>query len=170
MATFFLLVVMLLSLASNPAETCFSTIIQDNYSRFEDLVLTDENIEALASAFFPTNHHTAITVNVRYHFEWNGDYPINASQNEPELNFQWSSSPVHLFINPYLLSGLSLRAYTAEPQMVKLFINTNCTYDEIADVVNEVKNVTPNHCKSSNSVVPLLNKFTSNVRELSICI
>ena len=82
-----------------PAYLCSDTLVTNNYSAFETLMLTDRNLDQLASAFFPDNLHRAVTVNVSYQFVWpEGEWTADDWSNETVLHFSmvfFSSTFVH---------------------------------------------------------------------------
>ncbi len=143
---------------------CLDSTVTTNYSAFERLVLTDENTDRLSSAFFPENYHRAVTVNVSYQFVWaSGNMTTDeANSTTTVLYYQWSSSPVHLFINPYLLKGLSLNTYCMENRTVEIVIETSCN---ISNKIHKVEDVLSYNCTIHNNVANLLNRFTTNVSE-----
>ncbi len=146
---------------------CLDTIVTTNYSAFERVVLTDENTDRLSSAFFPENYHRAVTVSVSYQFVWEGGNMTTdeANSSTTVLYYQWSSSPVHLFINPYQLKGLSLNSYSVENQTVEIVIETSCSLQDISNKIHKVEDVLSHNCTIHNNVANLLNRFTTNVSE-----
>jgi len=132
----------------------------------EQLVMTEENLESLAAVFFPTNHHRSLVVNITYNFRWT-EQEMEDNQALPRATFQWLSSPIHLFINSYLLTGLSLRTYATEVQTGELTIITSCDNqsDDSVNVIDMINNATSTHkAKDSKLIlIELLNKLTSNV-------
>ncbi len=145
----FTAVVLISTVASN-STVCYSSGKQYDYLTFEELVLTDGNLENLTDAFFPTNHHRSVVVNVTYQF-----YNPDESKTPNTLTFQWLSSPIHLFINSQLLSGLSLRTYATEYKQATLTIKT-CSEVDIATLQNLIS-ASKLNC-SSNQILSLLNK------------
>ena len=64
------LLLILATLRNRPVATisCASLVSSSNYSEIEVLLLTDKNLMALEKAFFPTNVHSSIAINVTYRF------------------------------------------------------------------------------------------------------
>lgn len=67
--SFALVILAVAAFVNQPAaSTPCASLINSNYSEIEALLLTDRNLIALEKAFFPTNVHSSITINVTYHF------------------------------------------------------------------------------------------------------
>ena len=90
------LLFILATLRNRPVATisCASLVSSSNYSEIEVLLLTDKNLVALEKAFFPTNVHSSIAINVTYHFINN--YQMDKSvSNGLELDARGSHHHLH---------------------------------------------------------------------------
>lgn len=150
-------VIMLLELISS----CYDQEEAQNYAAFENMVLTEENIKRLNEAFFPTNRRKSTVVNVTYYLLSNGN---NTKDNASKINFRWLASPINLFINPDLLRELSLLSYIINVTNVDLNIETQCTHDELTDLLYKFQSTNETCVNISTPLTELLNNFTTNVR------
>jgi hypothetical protein len=156
-----------------------------NYTAIENVLLTNENIVELEKAFFPTNRHSSVVVNVNYHLyrdvnetQAKVDHMMdnhhqpndNVAGNCPPMSsinittkveifcvrFRWFSSPINLLTRPELLKRLALMTYQASPVAVDLLLKAPCTLEEF------VKADYP-QCEALYKLVNQLNALTSNV-------
>ena len=89
----------------------------------ESLLSSDENMLNLVHAFYPTNQHTALTVEVTYVVKENDSISTN---NTSVYVYRWHSSQVLVYSNPQFLQGLSLRTYTNNIYYVYITIDPFC--------------------------------------------
>ena len=168
-----------------PCEVLYNS---NNYTAFEKVLLTDENLVKLQNAFFPTNAHSSVVVNVNYYLykvtttkpdyaaQWMSTGAHNVIKKEaidkhcshPSIRngreviychkFRWLFSPINLFTRPDLLKRLSLMTYRANSTDIDLFLEAPCSSEELPLRTNDVS-----PCKNLTSLVIQLNVITSNV-------
>ncbi len=58
----------------------------NNYTAYESMLLTDENLVELEKGFFPTNYHSSVVLDVEYHFIFTGSsYSEEIHRKEVEI-------------------------------------------------------------------------------------
>jgi hypothetical protein len=130
------------------AEIC-GTLKDGNYTAIERLLLTESNLIKLEDAFFPTNSHPSVVVDVFYRFT----QPENHNHT---LKFRWMVSPVHLLVEPALLKMLSLMTYQENAADLTLELEVTCD-TEFIEMSAELG------CKNAPALLYQLNNLTSNV-------
>ena len=152
-----------------------------NYTSFETLLLTNENLIKLENAFFPVNSHISVVVDVHYHLSGPMQpdvlpievipktvreavyQPVEASpartnvtksSKSTVLKFRWLSSPVNLFIRPDLLKRFSLLTYQVNVTVVDLQFSL-CHPEELT--------TNKSVCTNVPMLLNQLNKITANV-------
>ena len=86
-------------------------LVIDSLVSFECSVLSDDlNIQSLTQAFFPANRRQALVVEVHYYVNRTlHPLALSAEETQPaDYTFMWFGSPVLGFIEPRMISGLSL--------------------------------------------------------------
>ena len=107
----------------------------DSLVAFEcSLLSNDFNIQNLTKAFFPTNRHPALAVEV-YYQTVSPDFFItqpleNVSNSTQRYEFRWFASAILGFIDPGVLTGFSLHTLTVEIQHADLVIAPFISDDE----------------------------------------
>ena len=141
-----------------------------NYTGFEKLILTDENLMKLEDAFFPTNSHSSVVVDVNYHFlKLPGadfiDFDMNKGNVAPHelfvVNFRWLASPINLFMRPELLGRLSLWTYSVNKTVVDLEIEVTCHIENFS--IFQDNNTFDSSCSNLPLLLHQLNDMTANV-------
>ena len=149
----------------------------NNYTSFETLLLTDENLIKLENAFFPVNSHPSVVVDVHYHLivpiEAIPETVLREAVYQPVeevspartnvtksgkitvYKFRWLSSPVNLFIRPDLLKRFSLLTYQVNVTAVDLQFSL-CQPKEL-EILNK------SACTSVPMLLTQLNTITANV-------
>lgn len=161
-----------------PARSC----LQDtNYTAFESLLLTDDNLLELEDAFFPTNSHSSVVIDVYYHLYFRPPKEVQPelkhvshTKNGKEaatkrelineelfvVHFKWLASSVNLFMRPNLLQRLSLMTYQVNSTAVDLNFDFPCrlkipitqTCDNLPRLISELNDMTSNVSVASDSV------------------
>jgi len=165
-----------------------------NYTALVTLLLTNKNIVQLESAFYPTNSHPSVVVDVTFRFlvkesqpelvYW--DHPSLVDAEIPhhnrelrsvsdkdlcpgisQIKLRWMASPINLYIRPRLLEKLSLKTYHTENKhvVVSLYVDSPCE-DQICDELRKVQSV--NHtCEGAPILLQQLTSLTANVSNCS---
>jgi hypothetical protein len=157
------------------AELCEKLEDSDNYTAIERLILTESNLIKLEGAFFPTNLHPSIVVDVNYHF--NISHPQAKFKNQQKLKnvsdlklteenpdtfkFRWMASPVNLLIRPSLLKKLSLFTYQVNVAALTLEFEVTCETELINKSVDS-------NCQNVSQIYHQLNNMTSNVSQMAL--
>lgn len=175
-----------------PASSVSCDSLKDSsYSVIEKLLLTDKNLIALEKAFFPTNLHSSIVINVIYHFSTSqglnqtnhvaGDIvndeaayrPLHTdlerkaenADSDRELlsaSFRWLASPINLFIRPDLLKRLSLFTYQAPIVSINIYFESSCTGNFSQDIKKDIKKINST-CQNVPKLLKQLDEMTTNV-------
>ena len=106
-------------------------VVIDSLPAFECSVLSNDfNIQSLTQAFFPANRRQALAVEVYYYVN-RTVHPLdpnrftstdNSTSMEADYVYLWFSSAVLAFIEPRLLSGLSLNTLTVQRSFAHIVI------------------------------------------------
>ena len=124
MIYFFVLVIVAALVNQPTGSTPCAALINSNYSEIEAVLLTDKNLMALEKAFFPTNVHSSIIINVTYHFI---NYQMDQSVSD-DLDLDNS-------ISHRLHSQTAERGNNNEDIDRKPFIADNASFDDIEFLV-----------------------------------
>ena len=166
------------------------TLLKENYTVLESLLLEGSNLINLEDALYPTNHHYSSVVDVYYHFTAGEDKievysddsvmitkedrrilrqasfveKSTAKKCNNSVKFRWTASSINLYIGPDLLKRLSLWTYQAKPSRVDIVMKTPCTPEQTRKIIAEVKN-TFRGCWNNNmsTLLHQLNDMTANV-------
>lgn len=173
-------VVLCLLIVQFPAPALFISCADfrngDNYSAYESMLLkNDINTVMLEEVFYPTNYHSSVVVDVKYHFIHTSEeniLSINSLESEEPWNnvadteisqyhFRWMVSPINLFIRPGLLSSFSLETYQTRNVSVNLYLSLpyNCT----PELLKRVLNASAIICDDPPAHLRHLNTLTANV-------
>ena len=110
--------------------SCIVTITELEKSLFQRKL----NIDRLQRAFFPTDQHSPVAVDLVFHFstslqntsEGLCNPPIRFDNGTFDYKFRWSESTVLLFIRPELLRPLSLFVYQGVVTTAEIVIEPIC--------------------------------------------
>ena len=113
--------------------SCIATITELEKSLFQWKL----NIDRLQRAFFPTDQHSPVAVDLVFHFstslrntsEGLCNSSIRLANHTFDYKFRWSDSTVLLFIRPELLRPLSLFVYQGVVTTAEIVIDPICDTD-----------------------------------------
>ena len=121
-----LLVLVFLLLSVTYSEKCIGS-----FKELEESVLfSDENMLNLVHAFYPSNQHPALIVEVTYVVEDNDSISTN---NTSIYFYRWVFSQVVIYSYPQFLQGFSLRTYSV------VIYYANITVDPLQNRIDKIR-------------------------------
>ena len=110
-------------------------VVIDSLPAFEcSLLSNDFNIQSLTQAFFPTNRHPALVVEVYYYVNQtvHPQDPKISSNSTADYSYvyRWYASAILGFIRPEVLSALSISTLTVEMSNADIVLASLISDDE----------------------------------------